>query len=293
MKRVIIGLILLSLTAAVILAVWLAGRSEQLAVGRDSQLPTNGLLDDSPVVLDSPLAESIINSPVAISGRARGRWFFEASFPVKIVDANNQVLGLAPAQAQGDWMTDDFVPFRATIDFSQPTTSTGFIILLKDNPSGLSEHDAEVRLPVRFDLDSISATTTAQRMVKLYYYNSSRDQDEQGNIQCSHQGLVAVERKIPISKSPIKDTLELFLSSPLTEADREAGLTSEFPLAGVSLIDLALRDGDLIVKLTDPNNKTSGGSCRVSILRQQLEAVVRQFPEVKTVDFQPAELFQP
>lgn len=293
MKRVIIGLILLSLTVAVILAVWLAGRSEQLAVGRDSQLPANGLLDDSPVVLDSPLAESIINSPVAISGRARGRWFFEASFPVKIVDANNQVLGLAPAQAQGDWMTDDFVPFRATIDFSQPTTSTGFIILLKDNPSGLSEHDAEVRLPVRFDFDSISATTTAQRMVKLYYYNSSRDQDEQGNIQCSRQGLVAVERKIPISKSPIKDTLELFLSSPLTEADREAGLTSELPLAGVSLIDLVLRDGDLIVKLTDPNNKTSGGSCRVSILRQQLEAVVRQFPEVKTVDFQPAELFQP
>ncbi len=293
MKRVIVGLILLSLTAAVILAVWLAGQSRQLAVGRDSQLPANGLLDDSPVVLDSPLAESIINSPVAISGRARGRWFFEASFPVKIVDANNQVLGLAPAQAQGDWMTDDFVPFRATIDFSQPTTSTGFIILLKDNPSGLSEHDAEVRLPVRFDFDSISATTTAQRMVKLYYYNSSRDQDEQGNIQCSRQGLVAVERKIPISKSPIKDTLELFLSSPLTEADREAGLTSELPLAGVSLIDLALRDGDLIVKLTDPNNKTSGGSCRVSILRQQLEAVVRQFPEVKTVDFQPAELFQP
>lgn len=293
MKRVIIGLILLSLTVAVILAVWLAGRSEQLAVGRDSQLPANGLLDDSPVVLDSPLAESIINSPVAISGRARGRWFFEASFPVKIVDANNQVLGLAPAQAQGDWMTNDFVPFRTTIEFSQPTTSTGFIILLKDNPSGLSEHDAEVRLPVRFDFDSISATTTAQRMVKLYYYNSSRDQDEQGNIQCSRQGLVAVERKIPISKSPIKDTLELFLSSPLTEADREAGLTSELPLAGVSLIDLALRDGDLIVKLTDPNNKTSGGSCRVSILRQQLEAVVRQFPEVKTVDFQPAELFQP
>ena len=84
-----------------------------------------------------------------------------------------------------------------------------------------------------------------------------------------------------------------FLSSTLTEADRGAGLTSEFPLAGVSLIDLALRNGNLIVKLADPNNKTSGGSCRVSILRQQLEAVVRQFPEVKTVNFQPAELFQP
>ena len=292
MKRVIIGLILLSLTVAVILAVWLAGRSEQLAVGRDSQLPTNGLLDDSPVVLDSPLAESIINSPVAISGRARGRWFFEASFPVKIVDANNQVLGLAPAQAQGDWMTDDFVPFRATIDFSQPTTSTGFIILLKDNPSGLSEHDAEIKMPVRFST-STAAAVEPRRTVKFYYYDAAQDRDEQGNVGCGQQGLVAVNRQLPVSISPIKDTLLAFLSSPLTEADRGAGLTSEFPLAGVSLIDLALRNGNLIVKLADPNNKTSGGSCRVSILRQQLEAVVRQFPEVKTVDFQPAELFQP
>lgn len=292
MKRVIVGLILLSLTTAVILAVWLVGRSGQLAVGRDSQLPENGLLDDNPVVLDSPLAESTINSPVAISGQARGWWFFEASFPVKIVDANNQILGLAPAQAQNDWMTDDFVPFRTIIEFSQPTTSTGFIILLKDNPSGLSEHDAEIKMPVRFSI-STAASVEPQRAVKFYYYDAAQDRDEQGNIGCGQQGLVAVNHQLPVSMSPIKDTLLAFLNSPLTKADHEAGLTSEFPLDGVSLVNLALRDGHLIVKLADPNNKTSGGSCRVSILRQQLEAVARQFPEVKTVAFQPAELFQP
>ena len=292
MKRIIIGLILLSLAVTVVLTVWLINRPEQLVDRQDNQVLVDDLIDNRLAILDNPLAGSIITSPVTISGQARGEWFFEASFPIKIIDANNKILAMAPAQAQDDWLTDDFVPFKAIIDFSQPTTSTGFIILLKDNPSGLPEHDAEVKIPVQFST-STDMATESQRTVKFYYYDATKDRDEQGNISCGQLGLVAVNRQLPVSMSPIKDTLQAFLSSPLTEADHEAGLTSEFPLTGVSLIDLALRDGDLTIQLTDPDNKTSGGSCRVSILRQQLEAVARQFPEVQTVNFQPAELFQP
>lgn len=292
MKKIIIGLLLVLLTMAIVLALWLFGRPDQLPVV-DYPVPTSTPTSTEPVVVFSPQADVVITSPVTISGQARGLWFFEASFPVKIVDANGQLLGIAPAQAQADWMTEDFVPFQTIVEFTQPSTSSGFIVLAKDNPSGLPEHDAEIRLPIRFDLDSILTTTTAQRTVKLYYYNSSRDQDEQGNIQCSRQGLVAVERQIPISQSPIRDTLELFLSSPILEADKSTGLTSEFPLPGLSLQSIVLKDGHLIIRLSDPNNKTSGGSCRVAILRSQLEAVARQFSEVEVVDFEPAELFQP
>lgn len=292
MKKIIIGLLLVLLTMAIVLALWLFGRPDQLPVV-DYPVPTSTPTSTEPVVVFSPQVNAVITSPVTISGQARGLWFFEASFPVKIVDANGQLLGIAPAQAQADWMTEDFVPFQTIVEFTQPSTSSGFIVLAKDNPSGLPEHDAEIRLPIRFDLDSILTTTTAQRTVKLYYYNSSRDQDEQGNIQCSRQGLVAVERKIPISQSPIKDTLELFLSSPITEADKAAGLTSEFPLAGLSLESLLLKDGVLTIRLSDPNNKTGGGSCRVAILWAQLQATALQFPEVKSVKFEPVELFQP
>ncbi|NCU44687.1 hypothetical protein EOM71_03355 [Candidatus Falkowbacteria bacterium] len=292
MKKIIVGLLLVLLTLAIVLALWLFGRPGQLPVV-DYAVSTSTSTSTEPVMVFGPQVNEVITSPVTISGQARGLWFFEASFSVKIVDANGQLLGIAPAQAQVDWMTEDFVPFQTMVEFTQPSTSSGFIILAKDNPSGLPENDAEVRLPVRFGLDSISVTTTAQRMVKLYYYNSGRDQDEQGNIQCSRQGLVAVERQIPISQSPIKDTLELFLSSPIIEADKAAGLTSEFPLLGVSLDSLLLKDGNLTMRLLDPNNKTSGGSCRVAILRAQLEALARQFPEVKSVKFEPAELFQP
>lgn len=91
-----------------------------------------------------------IKSPMEITGEARGTWYFEASFPIKIYDANGTLLGTAIAQAESDWMTENFVPFRTTLIFSTPTTTTGQLIFRKDNPSGLPEHDAEFKIPVKF-----------------------------------------------------------------------------------------------------------------------------------------------
>ena len=48
-------------------------------------------------------------------------------------------------------MTKDFVPFKAELEFSLPSTETGVLILEKDNPSGLPENDDELRIPIRFD----------------------------------------------------------------------------------------------------------------------------------------------
>ncbi len=105
---------------------------------------------DNLIKVVSPLAFSSISSPVKISGQARGYWFFEASFPVKIIDENGTVLGRDIARAGGDWMVEDFVPFELEINFVKPSTETGFVILEKDNPSGLPENADELRWPVKF-----------------------------------------------------------------------------------------------------------------------------------------------
>ncbi len=98
----------------------------------------------------APVAGSLITSPLTVMGEARGRWYFEASFPVEILDANRNQVAITPAQAQGEWMTENFVSFLATLDFTPPATDTGFVVFKKDNPSGLPEHDASVEIPVRF-----------------------------------------------------------------------------------------------------------------------------------------------
>lgn len=93
-------------------------------------------------------AGDTITSPLVITGEARGMWFFEASFPITLEDANGNLLVTAVAQAGSDWMTEDFVPFTATLTFNRGTSTQGFLVFKKDNPSGLPEHDAELRLPV-------------------------------------------------------------------------------------------------------------------------------------------------
>lgn len=147
-----------------------------------------------------------------------------------------------------------------------------------------------------FSQKEITENKKESRIIKLYYYNPNLDRDENGNIMCSRQGLVAIERKVPISKTPIQDTLELLLkgNQNLTQNEIQQGITTEYPLEGLKLKSVNLKnDGTLILEFDDPLNKTSGGSCRVKILWLQIEETAKQFPEVKNVQFLPEELFQP
>lgn len=99
---------------------------------------------------DSPLPGALVTSPLLVTGDARGTWYFEANFPVKLLDANGNVLVQHYAEAQSDWMTTDFVPYQATLTFPVPTTATGTLILEKANPSGLPANEASVSIEVSF-----------------------------------------------------------------------------------------------------------------------------------------------
>lgn len=235
--------------------------------------------------VDNVSPNQVIGSPITITGEAR-KWYFEASFPVELVDANGKRLAIGPAQAQGEWMTADFVPFRITLTFPRPTTQTGTLIFRNDNPSGLPENQEEFRIPVRF--------STQERAVSLYYYNPNRDKDADGNILCSDKGLVPVNRTLPVTSTPIQDAVRALLRGELTPAERAGGVTTEFPLAGVTLDGASLSSGGtLTLSINDPQNRTSGGSCRVQVLRSQVEATAKQFAAVRTVTFSPETIFQP
>ena len=105
------------------------------------------------IYVDKPVSGQLLSSSkLEVSGQARGNWYFEASFPVRIYDADGLELGVAIAQAQGEWMTTEFVPFIANLSFKKPSTPKGILVLQKDNPSGLAEYDDELRIPVNFDL---------------------------------------------------------------------------------------------------------------------------------------------
>lgn len=106
---------------------------------------------DERIRLDTPVPQALVRSPLEIRGEARGTWFFEASFPVKLLDASGHVLAQTHADAQGEWMTEAFVPFHARLEFAAPAAQSGTLVLEKDNPSDLPQNAGELRVPVRFD----------------------------------------------------------------------------------------------------------------------------------------------
>ena len=111
----------------------------------------NELSKTNLIKIDMPRPVSKISSPLIVTGEARGTWYFEASFPVELQDANGNVLAQMPAQAQGEWMTENFVPYKVTLTFApQPAGSKGKLILHKDNPSGEPSRDDSLIVPVVF-----------------------------------------------------------------------------------------------------------------------------------------------
>lgn len=115
-------------------------------------IETKDVPETEMIVIDTPVASSSVSSPLIATGSVRGGWFFEASFPVRVFGADGVELGLGIAQAQGDWMTSEFVPFIANVEFDAKANKEGFIRFSKDNPSGLPEYDAHVDVPVKFEL---------------------------------------------------------------------------------------------------------------------------------------------
>jgi hypothetical protein len=103
------------------------------------------------IVVDTPPPGAVTDKEVQVKGRARGTWYFEASFPVELRDANGKILATGIAQAQGDWMTENFVPFSVTVTAPQSYIGPATLVLKKDNPSGLPENDASLSIPLTIE----------------------------------------------------------------------------------------------------------------------------------------------
>lgn len=103
------------------------------------------------IIITVPKANSIISNPLEIKGQIPGNWTFEGVFPVSLVDDKNNVITKTSVQVQGEWMTDQLVPFSALIEYNNASTTRGKIIFEKDNPSGEEKNNDQASLPVIFN----------------------------------------------------------------------------------------------------------------------------------------------
>lgn len=250
---------------------WICQNGQWIKHGNPStSMPITGCGEQNEeIVITSPKANDIITSPVSISGKARGNWMFEASFPVRVIDANGNELGVAPLQAKEDWMTIDFVNFAGQITFSSPTTATGFLVFNNDNPSGLPENSKEFKLPIKFGQPK---ETT---IVKVYFNNSNLDPEASCNK------VFSVDRVIPKTTAVARAALEALLTGP-TATEKESGHATSIN-AGVKIQSLIIENQTARVDFDEQLEFQVGGSCRVSAIRAQITQTLKQFPTIKNV----------
>jgi hypothetical protein len=109
------------------------------------------------ITINTPAPGSVITAPITITGEARGPWYFEASFPVVLTNWDGLIIAETYASAEGEWMTEEFVPYRGELGFESPYQEgdpdfmkRGTLILQKSNASDLPEHDDALEIPVQF-----------------------------------------------------------------------------------------------------------------------------------------------
>lgn len=223
------------------------------------------------IMLESPRPGQVILSPLVIKGKARGNWYFEASFPARLIDANGKVLAIMPIQASGEWMTREFVPFTATMNFTMPSTKSGTLILQKDNPSGLSENADELRIPIIFS--TFDPKAGEKTSLKIFFGNSAQ------GAECEE--VVPVIREVPKVTTVGRSAIEELLKGP-TSIEKSQGFSTSLN-TNVTVNSLTISNGIAKVDFDSQLNKRVAGSCRVGAIRAQIEETLKQFPTVQTV----------
>ncbi len=249
-----------------------------------AQSPETVTQQPPPIVVTAPAEGAYVADPTMIKGYARGTWYFEASFPVEIEDGNDTVIARGPAQAQSDWMTEEYVPFSVSLAWSgTPKTDSGVIILKKDNPSGDPERDEQISLPVSF------AKTAGTLRINVFFPN----QMEGSSSDC--RVVFPVVREIPATTSVATAAIKELLKGPTTE-EKAQGFSTLIP-DGTVLHRITLASGIATADFSPALTQGMAGSCRVSAIHAQIEETLRQFPAIKqsaiSVEGRTEDILQP
>lgn len=101
----------------------------------------------SDIRIEAPNPDERIASPLRASGAADNSWFFEASFPARLMARDGTLIAEAPAIAASDWTRDGPVPFNVEMAFTVDEETPATLVLEKDMPRD-NEDARQVRIPV-------------------------------------------------------------------------------------------------------------------------------------------------
>lgn len=108
------------------------------------------------IIVNQPKLAQTISSPLELNGQARGYWFFENQFNIVLADWDGRIIAETQASSDSNWMTEDFIDFKANLEFEidpEIYSPKATLILQRSNPSGLPENDQALEYQVYLDLE--------------------------------------------------------------------------------------------------------------------------------------------
>jgi len=116
---------------------------------RADQMVYNGDFADAMFANIEPYQK--LDHTVHVKGAARGSWFFEANIGIRVEDMNGVVLWQTNFISSEDWMTGELVGIDINLDIPETIHGDMYLVIAKDNASGLTAHDSYLKIPVQIE----------------------------------------------------------------------------------------------------------------------------------------------
>lgn len=240
---------------------------------------TGPLIEVPGIMVLTPRPNSEVSSPIKITGYVNGKgWVgFEGQVGnVSLIYQNPTVeqseteinLGTVSLTATEDWMQTK-VNFEAAINFNTSYSGPATLIFHNENPSGDPIRDKTFILPINI-IGFKGETAT----VKLYFMKAS-----DSNADCKPSSFT--ERVIPKTQAIARAALEELLKGP-TEAEKLQGYSTIINF-GVKVQSLNIDNNGEAKADFSQELESTGGSCRVTAIRAEINQTLKQFPTIKSV----------
>jgi hypothetical protein len=191
-------------------------KPKEIEINTISKVQEKSTSQNDLIRIGFPESGEKVGGTINVTGIARGAWYFEGEFPIYLVDSAGKKLADAPALAQGEWMTENFVPFSATLKYGVNKTTKAKLIVRKNNPSDLEGNNASVEIPVVLEPEISSA--------KIFFPSRHL---AYGVSACDK--VFPAARSVSESMAYARQALEALLGEP-TGKEKDLGYYSSIPI---------------------------------------------------------------
>jgi hypothetical protein len=122
-------------------------------------LPTKASVDNE-VEIDNIKTNSLIKSPVKITGKIDSSWMYDGIFPVKLLDDRKQVIisTFARETEAGSWDKKGKVSFSVNLKYKTKVKS-GYLVFETNNSANRLQTKKVFEMPVSFTQDAVNLKT--------------------------------------------------------------------------------------------------------------------------------------